>query len=216
MKTAFAACIMVVGMLLAPPRAAAQDIFGQVAPAAVQIQAEGLDGSPDTVPRIIEILNAYGIDIGASPDDARGIVRAEREDRAGFGRADGLLLIAFQRRATCGELAQKADAAANLSRGLMFAAQLNTVGAGLTAASGAGLIFTGPLAFAGLVTGLSSAWAGQLSTAYRNQMRSQGCGINYQEAPWQSDRMPNDLAAPNRSGRTRPQWRVAFGYSRSL
>lgn len=187
MRTCLKWVALVVMVFTMASTVSAQDLYGQVGPAAEQVMNEGLDGSPDTITRIIEIFNAYGIDLDVSPWEARDIVDRQRFDRERIGRI-GLVTIAFQRAAdSCADLRAKAAAAARLGRGLMFASQLNAIGMGISLATGAGAPFAVPFGFASTVTGFASAWAGQVSSAYTAAANAQGCGlIHYEEEPWNS------------------------------
>ena len=208
MKRTFVAFMMVLGITT---QVNAQDIFGQVGPAAEQVMAEGLDGSPDTIARIIEIFNEHGIDLEVAPWEARQIVRESRMDRDRIGRV-GLMAIGFMQRAdTCADMRAKSQAAGRLSRGLMFASQLNAIGAGISLATGAGAAFAVPFGIASTVTGFASSWAGQLSSAYNQAASAAGCHdpVNLLEKPW--------TESPSETNRlrflTRPQWRVVSGFS---
>ena len=183
------ASIVVIVIALGSSVARAQEvtedyIVNQLGPAAAQIEAEGLSGSFESSPRLIEILQAYGIApaFETTVAEARMLVRQEREDRerikeAGFDLEDGrgftpsqriVRLVGYMRVAmSCGEAQQKAAALDRLSNALWGASLLNVAGAGIAAATGAGAVLAVPLGLAATVTGLASTAAGKLAGAYR-------------------------------------------------
>ena len=177
-------------ILLLPPAAYAQEvdeeyILYQLGPAAEEMQWAAVDGSAESSPTIIEIAQRWLIEpaFWVSPDEARMLVRSDREDGEGRGRmasyrdplAEYPSRLTLARFAvvtvalTCGQAHEKARTAQRLADTLSRVSQLNGAGAGLMGAisQGAGR-FVAPLAFATAVTGFASAWAGQLASAYRN------------------------------------------------
>jgi hypothetical protein len=157
----------------------------QLGPAALQIEAEGLDGSFESSPRLIEILQSYGIApaFETTVDEARMLVRDARERleryrEAGFSltgenrftpstrmvRLVGYMTVGM----SCAEAKQKADALDRLSNALWGASMLNGAGAGLTLGTGAGAPFALGFGIAAAVTGMAGTAAGKLAGAYRN------------------------------------------------
>ncbi len=158
-------------------------IVNHLGPAAEEMEWAGLDGSPDSTPAMIEIGQRWGIDpaywIGV--DEVHSLLREAREDRERtrlgaslqlFGNNPsrltlaryGVVLVGL----TCGQAQERARTAQRLADSLSRASQLNGVGTGLVGVLSQGAArFVGPMAFATMVTGFASAWAGQLATAYR-------------------------------------------------
>jgi hypothetical protein len=214
-----AVSVLAAVMLFAPARARAQEvteafILNQLGPAMVQVQAEGLDGSLDSVPRIIEIFQAYGIDASyrTSVDEARWVAQFDREDRD-FLR-DGRMLAALKersrftpsqitvgllrvqnRRISCREAQEKADAAQRLSDVLADLSRINAIAMGITAASGAGIVFTAPIGFGALTTSIASAYAARLASAYRAVAAEPGVKCTGLEGPWTAGRPATIRAA---------------------
>ena len=174
-----------------PPAAAfAQEvnedyIMNHLGPAAEEMAAAGVDGSPESSPVMIAIAQRWLIEPAywVSVEEARMLVRADRED-AGVRSRQALLsnpLHQYPSRVivarfgvvrvglTCGEAQQKAQAAQRLSDTLGRLSQLNGIGTGIVGAITQGAArFAGPLGIATMVTGFAATWAGQLATAYRN------------------------------------------------
>ena len=77
--------IVAVACLAAVPARAQtlDEVLNELGPSATQIQAENLSGALYTSPRMIEILQAYGVDpaFQTTVDEARWVVRFDREDR---------------------------------------------------------------------------------------------------------------------------------------
>ena len=159
-------------------------IVHHLGPAAEQMQWSGIDGSPDSAPRIIEIAQQWGIGpaFWVSPDEARMLVQAEREDRpersryasmqTPNGHPSQVLLARFgivRVALTCGQAQDKARTAQRLADTLSRVSQLNGAGTGLVGAISQGATrFVAPMAFATIVTSFAATWASQLATAYRN------------------------------------------------
>jgi hypothetical protein len=177
-------------ILLLPPAAYAQEvdeeyILHHLGPAAEEMQWAGVDGSADSSPAIIEIAQRWLIEpaFWVSSNEARMLVRSEREDGEVRGRMGslrdpqqsypsritlarfGVVTVAL----TCGQAQEKARSAQRLADTLSRVSQLNGVGTGLVGVLSQGATrFVGPMAFATMVTGFASAWAGQLASGYRN------------------------------------------------
>jgi hypothetical protein len=177
-------------ILLLPPAAYAQEvdeeyILYQLGPAAEEMQWAGVDGSAESSPAIVEIAQRWLIEpaFWVSLDETRMLVRSGREDNEVAGRMAslgdpvlpypsrvtlsrfGVLRVAL----TCGQTQEKARTAQRLADTLSRVSHLNGVGTGLVGAISQGAArFVGPMAFATAVTGMASAWAGQLASAYRN------------------------------------------------
>ncbi len=188
-------CVWLAALVsLVPAVAVAQEvtesyIVNQLGPAAEEMQWAGVDGSPESSPRMIEIAQRWGIEPAywVSPDEARMLVRADREDRDVRGRqaswSNGTGPVdQYPSRAelarfgavavnglTCSQAQEKARAAQRLADSLSRVSQLNGVGTGLIGAISQGAArFVAPMAFATVVTGFASAWASQLAAGYRN------------------------------------------------
>lgn len=183
MRMPWVVAIVAVACLAAVPARAQtlDEVLNELGPSATQIQAENLSGALYTSPRMIEILQAYGVDpaFQTTVDEARWVVRFDREDRE-LGKLAALNEKPFELRSpvvrtvalmlvsiSCAEAKQKADAADRLSTALWGASMLNAAGAGLLAATGAGVVFAGPLAFAASVTSIASTAAGKVAARYR-------------------------------------------------
>ena len=228
-------------------------IVNHLGPAAEEIQAAGVDGSGESTPAIIEISQRWGIEpaywIGV--DEVRALVREAREDRERERMASwvnpldrypsrvtvarfGLVTVGI----TCTEAREKARSAQRLADALARLSQLDAVGTGLVGAISQGSMrFAGPLGIATMVTGMASAWAGQLAAQYRNAPCLTGGDLwrfrpNVMKASLSRDlflgryssRGPSGSAsACLRIGRTtkppavesRSCFRLAFGHSRS-
>jgi hypothetical protein len=160
-------------------------ILQHLGPAAEEMQWAGLDGSGESTPAMIAIGQRWGIDPAywVSVDEARMLVRADREDgdvRSRYASLQnpldkypsrvlvarfGVVTVGL----TCGQAQEKARTAQRLADTLSRVSQLNAVGAGLVGAISQGAVrFVAPMAFATMVTGFASAWAGQLAAGYRN------------------------------------------------
>ena len=180
------AIVLALGQSTAGAQELSEDfLVNHLGPAAAQIEAEGLDGSLESTPRMIEILQAYGIPpaFETSVDEARMLVRDARERieryrEAGFSlpgenrftpstrmiRLVGYLTVGLG----CTEAKQKADALDRLSNALWGASMLNGAGAGLALGTGVGAPFALGFGVAAAVTGMAGTAAGKLATAYRN------------------------------------------------
>lgn len=184
------ALVLASGSLALPTPGAAQEvnedyIVHHLGPAAEQMQAAGVDGSAESSPVIVGIGQQWLIEpaFWISVDEARMLVRAEREDSelrtrqasvtnptAGYPARVVIARFGVVRTAlTCQQAQQKARDAQRLADTLSRVSQLNGVGTGLVGALSQGATrFIAPMAFATVVTGFAAAWASQLATAYRN------------------------------------------------
>jgi hypothetical protein len=159
-------------------------IVNHLGPAAENMQWAGVDGSGDSSPAIIEISQRWGIEPAywISVEEARWLVRSEREDRVRERLASSLsssenypsrvTLARFgvmRITLTCAQAQEKARAAQRLADTLSRVSQLNAVGTGLVGALSQGAArFYAPMGFATLVTGMAATWANQMANAYRN------------------------------------------------
>lgn len=217
--------------LLLPAAAPAQEVnedyvVSRLGPAAEEMMWSGVDGSGSSAPTIIEISQRWGIEPAywVSVEEARFLVRVEREDRerarlaslpdATDGYPSRLTLARFgvvpAGALSCAQTKERARLAMRLSQALAQVSQLNGVGTGLVGMISSGAArFVAPLAFATMVTGFASSWAGQLAGAYTWAP----CVTGGQ--PWRS--RPNVLGTslsldPSRTpppSRGRPGWRPA-------
>ena len=157
-----------------PPAASAQEvnedyIVNHLGPAAEEMQAAGVDGSPESSPVIIAIAQRWLIEPAywVSVEEARMLVRADREDAQERNRQAllsnplhpypsrvivarfGVLRVGL----TCGEAQQKAQAAQRLSDTLGRLSQLKGIGTGIVGAITQGAArFAGPQGIATMVT----------------------------------------------------------------
>ena len=207
---------------LFPVSARAQDVtldqvFTQLGPSAEQITAENLSGTLAAAPRMVEILQAYGVPpaFQTTLEEARMVDRVDREDRALGrvainGRPVERTVALLRVQASCADNRTRADAADRLSMALWGVSMLNTAGMGLVAATGAGIVFTVPLGFAATVTGFASAAASRLAARYR----SAACIGFFGEDRWQ----PLNMFAALVRGRFRmpTSWRWVCGSWRGV
>src|SRR5687767_6235526 len=188
-RSSTATLALVAASLAFAPAARAQDvnepyIVYHLGPAAEAMQAAGVDGSGESSPAIVQISQKWSIEpaFWISVDEARMLVRAEREDREARTRLTALRrpIEEYPSRVTltrfgvvnaglsCGEAQHKARTAQRLADTLSRLSQLNGAGTGLVGAISSGATrFVAPMAFATVVTGFAASWAGQLATAYR-------------------------------------------------
>jgi hypothetical protein len=196
-------------------------IVHHLGPAAEAMQRAGLDGSGESSPAMIEIGQRWAIDAAyeVSVDEARMLVRAEREDRDGRTRASltspldayparlflarfGVVTVGL----TCGEAQNKARTAQRLADSLSRMSQLNAAGTGLIGAISLGAArFVAPMAFATAVTGFASVWAAQLANGYRNAPCLTGgqqwrFRANVQKTSLSQDRSHVPPSSPGRPG----------------
>lgn len=179
-----------VAAVILPLAASAQEvdeayIVNHLGPAAEEMQAAGVDGSPESSPVIIAIAQRWVIDPAywVGVDEAEMLVRADREDRDARGRQAALtspvekypsriVLASFgilRVGLTCQQAQAKAQSAQRLADTLGRLSQLNGVGTGLIGVISQGAArFVGPMAVATMVTGFAATWAGQLAAGYRN------------------------------------------------
>jgi hypothetical protein len=196
-------------------------IVHHLGPAAEAMQWAGLDGSGESSPAMIEIGQRWGVEPAywVSVDEARMLVRSEREDRDGRTRAAlrnplddyparlflarfGVVTVGL----TCGDAQAKARSAQRLADSLSRVSQLNGAGTGLIGAISLGAArFVAPMAFATAVTGFASVWASQLANGYRNAPCLAGgqqwrFRPNVQKTSMSQDRSHVPASSPGRPG----------------
>jgi hypothetical protein len=156
------ASLVVAGLLAGSVNAPAQTLTmefaeGNLAPAAQEMAAAGVDGSTESLATIIEIAQRHGFGYGISPDEVRALV------------GGGYLVV---RQIDCSSLADGAARAQRLSRTLSMIAWLYAAGAGLTVVMPP---VAGILGFGALVTGIASTAAGWLAADYRERRVQAKC-----------------------------------------
>ena len=119
-----------------------------LAPAAEEMAAAGVDGSLETLGTLLEIAQRYGFGYGISPDEARQLV-------------GGYLAV---RQIDCRSLDEKYEAAMRLSRALSGIAWLYAAGAGLTYAAPP---VAAALGLGALISGIGATAASWLASEYR-------------------------------------------------
>jgi hypothetical protein len=183
--------LMVLALWATPAQAQDDALAGAV----TQIVNENLDGAnPDSWPRLIEIFQGWGISesYGVSVDEVRWLVRSIRDDAdarerlARNGDKPGSIMTVQNRKLTCAEAQQKADAADQLARTLTILTQVQTIAAGLAAATGAGAILTVPIGVGILTTSIAGYWAGQVAAQYKSIAASPGTKCGSLEGQWNS------------------------------
>ena len=184
--TVIVAIVLALGQSTAGAQELSEDfLVNHLGPAAAQIEAEGLDGSLESTPRMIEILQGYGIPpaFETSVDEARMLVRDARERmeryrEAGFSlpgenrftpstrmvRLVGYMTVGM----SCAEAKQKAAALDRMSNAFWGASLLNAAGAGIALGTGVGAPFALGFGFASAVTGMAATAASKLAGSYRN------------------------------------------------
>lgn len=153
------AAVVGLGVLLSASAARAQQVSvefaeNNLAPAAEEMAAAGVDGSLETAATAIEIAQRYGFGYGISPDEVRQLL------------GTGYQAI---RQIDCSSLDSAASAAQRLSRALTLIAWMYGIGAGLTI--GAPPV-AAALGFGAFATGAMATVAGWLAADLR-QKRSQ-------------------------------------------
>ena len=156
------ASLVVAGVLAGSVNAPAQTLTmefaeGNLAPAAQEMAAAGVDGSAESLATIIEIAQRHGFGYGISPDEVRALL------------GGGYLVV---RQIDCSSLADGAARAQRLSRALSMIAWLYAAGAGLTVMMPP---VAGILGFGALVTGIASTAAGWLAADYRERRVQAKC-----------------------------------------
>jgi hypothetical protein len=128
-----------------------------LAPAAEEMAAAGVDGSLGTIATLIEIAQRHGFGYGISPDEVRQLV------------GDGYLAV---RQIDCRSLDDKAEAATRLSRALASIAWLYAAGAGMSI--GAPPV-AAALGLGALISGMGATVASWLATEYRARRTQVRC-----------------------------------------
>jgi hypothetical protein len=155
------ACLVIaaiaIGTVSAEAQVSVEFAEGALAPAAEEMGAAGVDGSPDSMATMIEIAQRYGFGYGISPDEVRELV------------GSGYLAV---RQIDCRTLDSKFEAAQRLSRTLTGLAWLYAAGAGMTV--GAPPV-AAALGFGALVTGVAATAAGWIAADIRAQRSQVRC-----------------------------------------
>lgn len=156
------ASLVVAGLLAGSVSAQAQTLttefaVGNLAPAAQEMAAAGVDGSTDSLATLVEIAQRHGFGYGISPDEVRALV------------GGGYLAV---RQIDCSSLADGAARAQRLSRVLSGIAWAYAAGAGLTVSMPP---VAGILGFGALVTGIASTAAAWLAADFRERRAQAKC-----------------------------------------
>ena len=154
--------LVVAGLLAGSVDARAQALttefaVGNLAPAAEEMAAAGVDGSTQSLATLIEIAQRHGFGYGISPDEVRALT------------SGGYLVV---RQIDCSSLADGAARAQRLSRALSMIAWLYAAGAGMTVMMPP---VAGILGFGALVTGIASTAAGWLAADFRERRAQAKC-----------------------------------------
>ena len=153
-----AAAIVIAGVVEVRAQAVSPEFAaGNLAPAAQEMAAAGVDGSTGSLATLIEIAQRYGFGYGISPDEVLAMV------------GGGYLAV---RQIDCSSLANSAANAQRLSRILSSIAWLYAAGAGLTVAMPP---VAAALGFGAVVTGMSATVAGWLAAEYRERRAQAKC-----------------------------------------
>jgi hypothetical protein len=132
-------------------------VTGSLAPAAEEMAAAGVDGSPASIATLVEIAQRHGFGYGMSPAEVRELL------------GSGYIAV---RQIDCSSLAGKEAGAQRLSRMLSAIAWLYAAGAGLTVAAPP---VAAALGFGALVAGMSASVAAWLAVEYRAQRSQVRC-----------------------------------------
>jgi hypothetical protein len=156
------AALAVFGVLLSASAARAQQVTvefaeNNLAPAAEEMAAAGVDGSLETAATALEIAQRYGFGYGISPDEVRQLL------------GTGYQAI---RQIDCSSLDAAANAAQRLSRALTLIAWMYGIGAGLTIAAPP---VAAALGFGAFATGAMATVAGWLAADFRQQRSQVKC-----------------------------------------
>lgn len=155
------ACLVIaaiaIGTVSAEAQVSVEFAEGALAPAAEEMGAAGVDGSPDSMATMIEIAQRYGFGYGISPDEVRELV------------GSGYLAV---RQIDCRMLDARYEAAMRLSRTLTGLAWLYAASAGMTVASPP---VAAALGFGALVTGVAATAAGWIAADIRAQRSQVRC-----------------------------------------
>jgi len=153
----FVAAIVVAGAIDVRAQVSEEFAAGNLAPAAQEMAAAGVDGSTQSLATLIEIAQRYGFGYGISPDEVRAII------------GGGYLAV---RQIDCSSLAASAANAQRLSRVLSSIAWLYAAGAGLTYVMPP---VAAALGLGALISGMAATAAGWLAAEYRERRAQAKC-----------------------------------------